>query len=128
MKTQTCDPHAVVAELRPLAEIFPQATPNWLAKTAWKVWLLERQRLTHFGGADVLAWWLVCRCQPKPPLTKAKIRKLQRMAGGSQRTMDLLVAVAEGRSTPKRLQTGWTFEQLTSYLRILELERGQVTA
>ena len=129
MKTQSNDPKAVAEQLRPLAGYFPKVTKGQLAKLAWRIWQLEATGATHFGGADVLAWWLVQRCQPPPALTKATIRRLQRMCGGSQKSLDLLVAMeVRGRPRPRRLQPGWTFEQIHHYLRLLELERKTVQA
>jgi hypothetical protein len=113
-----------VEQLRPLGEIFPEATGGFLSKLAWQIWQLEVTGATHFGGPDVLAHWLVQRCQPKAPMTKAKIRQLQRMCGGSQKTIDLLQAMAEEHSRPRRLDCGWSFLELCSYMTRIRAERG----
>ena len=71
-----------------------------------------------------LAWWLVQRCQPVThTLTKAKIRKLQRMCVGSQKTLDMLISMEQNKSVPARLRQGWTFLHLNSYLAVLKSER-----
>jgi hypothetical protein len=118
------NPQELVKELGPLMAIFPgRATPGWMGKIAVMIWLLETTGAPRFGGPDVLAWWLVQRCQPRVPLTKAKIRQLQRMCGKSQKTLDLLVAMAEDRSKPNRLGRGWSFLHVNSYLTMLRAER-----
>lgn len=118
------NPLDLVAELAPLMDVFPgKATRGWLSKTAWRIWELEVLGPPHFGGPDVLAWWLVQRCKPKAPPTKAKAKRLIQMAGGSQKTLDLLVQVAEERSKPNRLGCGWTFMQVNSYLSARRAER-----
>lgn len=124
MKTRIPNPYELVEQLRPLGVIFPEATPGFLSRLAWQVWQLEVTGATHFGGPDILAWWIVQRCRPRSPLTRAKIRQLQRMCGGSQKTLDLLVAVAEDHSRPRRLATGWDFLELCSYMTRIRAERG----
>lgn len=113
----------LVNQLRPLMALFPGvATRGWLSKMAWHIWQLEATGATNFGGPDVLAWWLVQRCQPYSPLSKATIRKLQRMCGGSQSTLDRLVKMEQNRRAPTRLQIGWSFERVNSYLSMLRAD------
>lgn len=123
MKTRAPNPHDLVEALRPLQDYFPEATAGFLSRLAWEIWQLEITGFTHFGGPEIMAWWLVQRCTPRPAMTRAKIRKLQRMCGGSQKTLDLLVAVAEENSRPRRWADGWTFLELCSYMTRLRAER-----
>ena len=60
----------------------------------------------------------------KAPMSKATIRKIQVMCGGSQKCLDLLVAMTEERSRPKRLKAGWTFDELVGYLSLVKAERS----
>lgn len=85
MKTRTPNPYDLVEALRPLQDYFPEATAGFLSRLAWEIWQLEITGFTHFGGPEIMAWWLVQRCTPRPAMTRAKIRKLQRMCGGGAR-------------------------------------------
>lgn len=114
MKTEHAE---LIAHLEELRAIFPGlATVGYLRRLGHTILDLEEGRRPHFGGVHVLAWWLVQRCRPHVPLTKARLHKLALLAGGSQRSMDLLVAAAENRYGPSRLQHGWDFGHLTSYM------------
>jgi len=128
MKTRTHDEkiRALVAELRPLRVLFRGlASPGWMQWLAETIWRLETSGATCFGGADVFAWWLVQRAMPKRGLTRAHGRRLQRMAGRSQKCLDLLVAMAEDRAAPARFQCGWSFMRINTYMACLEAERSQ---
>lgn len=120
----TPNPYKLVNQLRPLGEIFPEATPGFLSQLAWQIWQMEITGATQFGGPDVLAWWLVQRCIPKAPMTKAKLRKLLQMCGRNQKVLDLLVAMSEEHSRPRRLDCGWSFLELCSYITRLRAESG----
>ena len=50
----------LIASLDELRTIFPEATPGYLRDLGFRLIELEAGR-THFGGAHVLAWWLVQR-------------------------------------------------------------------
>lgn len=115
---------AMVRELAPLRFIYRGlATPRWMDWLARTIWALETTGATGFGGPDVLAWWLVQRALPRERMTRATRDKLVRMAGRSQKALDLLVAVWERRSAPTRLQRGWSFMEVTSYVSQLRANR-----
>lgn len=117
---------SMITELAKLQVIFPGlATAGWIRNTATMIWQVCISGPSDFGTPDTLAWWLVQRCQPVVPLSRAKIKQLIRMSGGSQKTMDLLVAIAEERSTPSRLRGGWGFLQVNSYVAKLWAERAR---
>lgn len=125
---------ALVRELSPLRHLYPgKATPRWISWLAGVIWELEETGSPGFGGADILAWWLVQRAMPRERLTRAQGKRLVKMAGRSQKTLDQLISMAENRSAPSRMQRGWSFMQLNTYIaglkadssvRIWEVARG----
>jgi hypothetical protein len=97
----------LIASLDELRAVFPgYATPVYLRELGFRLIDLEVTGRTQFGGAHVLAWWLVQRCRPGRTPTKGQVRRLGH-------------AAAWGQSGPTRLQRGWSFERLTTYVAML---------
>ena len=91
----------LLASLDELRAIFPEATPMYLRDLGHRLINLEVLGRTRFGGAHVLAWWLVQRCTPSPA------RALGRRWG---------LSAAQAKRQPLRLQQGWGFMRLTTYV------------
>ena len=91
----------LLSSLDELRAIFPEATPMYLRDLGHRLIGLETSGRTRFGGAHVLAWWLVQRCTPAPA------RALGRQRG---------LSAAQAKRQPLRLQQGWDFMRLTQYV------------
>ena len=92
----------VLKELEPLRSYYPgKATRGLLGKLADDIVLLEVFGLTHFGGPDVIAWWLVLQ---------ARKDIVHKDAGGKWR---------DNRGKSRR----WCIERIVGYVDMLKAER-----
>ena len=108
-----------LGELRAALGGYP-ATPGWLMTVADRAWLLEEvTHETHFGGADVLIWWLAEQVRKSRRAWEERNQRIRSARGMELQFLAVMEQVAP-HSIGFRI---WDHLTVSSYLGQLCAER-----